>query len=70
MQVAPQGGFTTTFTPYCHPFPSTSLFFKGLYRPIIRVSPQRDCKDKSLSMYALSAKHEQAFLWSILGAVI
>ena len=67
MQVAPQGGFTTTFTPYCHPFPSTSLFFKGLYRPIIRVSPQRDCKDKSLSMYALSAKHEQAFLWSILG---
>ncbi|ERJ87118.1 hypothetical protein HMPREF1989_00839, partial [Porphyromonas gingivalis F0566] len=50
--------------------PSTSLFFKGLYRPIIRVSPQRDYKDKSLSMYALSAKHEQAFLWSILGAVI
>gem|GEM_PF-2244856 len=41
VQVAPQGGFTTTFTPYCHPFPSlrfkrrtplpsTSLFFKGL----------------------------------------
>ncbi|EIW92931.1 hypothetical protein HMPREF1322_1315 [Porphyromonas gingivalis W50] len=43
MQAAPQGGFTTTFTPYRHPFPSLrfmrrtplpsiSLFFKGLKR--------------------------------------